>query len=181
MADISSVTLPNGDSYNFKDSSAVEQSQYAYVESGTTASRKYEIGEYFCLDGILYRAKAEIQSGASFTIGTNCSTVTGGGMNQLPMYGTWNKILTVQKNNGTGSFTFPTGFRGVLLIFGNQSTAYGMYLVFSSASTVTTLAVLNASAITITRSGLTATFANSSTTTNVEIYLCTLAPEYTKV
>lgn len=181
MADISSIVLPDGNEYNLKDDSAVNQAQYAYVETGTTASRKYEAGEYFCLDGILYRAKAEIQSGASFTIGTNCSPVTGGGMNQLPMYGTWNKILTVQKNNGTGSFTFPTGFRGVLLIFGNQSTTYGMYLVFSSASTVTTLAVLNASAITITRSGLSATFTNSSTATNVEIYLCTLAPEYTKV
>lgn len=50
------------------------QSQLAYVESGTTASKAYAVGEYFCWNGLLYRAKTAISSGASFTVGTNCET-----------------------------------------------------------------------------------------------------------
>lgn len=53
-----------------------EQSQLAYVESGSTASRAYAVGDYFCWGGLLYRAKTAINSGVPFTVGTNCEAVT---------------------------------------------------------------------------------------------------------
>ena len=59
------------------------QSQLAYIESGSTASRAYAVGEYFCWSGLLYRAKTAIASGASFTVGTNCEAVSSGGLNDL--------------------------------------------------------------------------------------------------
>lgn len=59
------------------------QSQLAYVETGTTASRAYAVGEYFCWNGLLYRAKTAISSGGTFTPGTNCESVTGGIASQL--------------------------------------------------------------------------------------------------
>ena len=52
------------------------QSQLAYVETGTTASRAYAAGEYFCWNGLLYRVKLAIQSGEPFTVGTNCEQKT---------------------------------------------------------------------------------------------------------
>lgn len=59
------------------------QSQLAYVETGSTASRAYAVGEYFCWNGLLYRAKTAISSGASFTVGTNCEQLVGGGLNDI--------------------------------------------------------------------------------------------------
>ena len=58
----------------------------AWPESGSTASRAYSTGEYFCMGGTLYRVKTAIQSGATFTVGTNCEAVSGGGLNSLKDY-----------------------------------------------------------------------------------------------
>lgn len=67
-------TADSSDTYANK-SLATEQ-QLAYVETGTTASKAYSVGEYFCWNGLLYRATAAISSGASFTPGTNCEETT---------------------------------------------------------------------------------------------------------
>lgn len=77
---ITSTADPN-DTYSNK-SLATEQ-QLAYVETGTTASRAYAVGEYFCWNGLLYRAKTAISSGGTFTPETNCEQVTVGGFNSL--------------------------------------------------------------------------------------------------
>ena len=66
-------TADSTDTYANK-SLATEQ-QIAYVETGTTASRAYAVGENFCWNGLLYRAKTAIASGAAFTPGTNCESV----------------------------------------------------------------------------------------------------------
>lgn len=84
-------STPTADSTNLVSSGGVKtaldtkanQTQLAYVETGTTASRAYAVGEYFCLNGLLYRAKTAISSGGTFTPGTNCEQVTGGGFNAL--------------------------------------------------------------------------------------------------
>lgn len=60
---------------------ATEQ-QLAYVESGTTASRAYYEGDYFCLGGVLCRAKTAIAQGDSFTLNTNYEAPDGGIANQ---------------------------------------------------------------------------------------------------
>lgn len=57
-------------------SSLATEQQLAYVESGTTASRAYAVGENFCWNGLLYRVTAAISSGGTFTPGTNCETTT---------------------------------------------------------------------------------------------------------
>lgn len=74
-------TVNSSDTYANK-SLATEQ-QLAYVETGTTASRAYAVGEYFCWNGLLYRVKTAISSGGTFTPGTNCTQVTEGGFNSL--------------------------------------------------------------------------------------------------
>jgi len=43
----------------------------ATIESGTTASRAYSVGELVYVSGTLYRVKTAIASGATFTVGTN--------------------------------------------------------------------------------------------------------------
>lgn len=67
-------TADSTDTYANK-SLATEQ-QIAHVESGTTASRAYTVGEYFCWNGLLYRVTAAISSGGTFTPGTNCTPKT---------------------------------------------------------------------------------------------------------
>ena len=59
------------------------QAQLAYVETGTTASRNYAIGEYLCWNGLLYRAKTAISSGAAFTVGTNIADTVNGATNEM--------------------------------------------------------------------------------------------------
>lgn len=58
---------------------ATEQ-QLAYVETGTTASRAYAVGEYFCWNGLLYRVTSAISSGQQFNPGSNCKSTTVSGM-----------------------------------------------------------------------------------------------------
>lgn len=65
------------------DTTKANETELAYVETGSTASRAYAVGEYFCWNGLLYRSKTAISSGASFTPGTNCEQVTEGGLNRL--------------------------------------------------------------------------------------------------
>lgn len=67
-------TVDSSDTYANK-TLATEQ-QIAYVESGTTASRAYAVGEYFCWNGLLYRAKTAIPNGSTFTPETNCEQTT---------------------------------------------------------------------------------------------------------
>lgn len=51
---------------------------FATVESSTTASRAYKIGEYLVLNNHLYRVTAAIASGGTITPGTNCVQTTVG-------------------------------------------------------------------------------------------------------
>lgn len=60
------------------------QTQLAYVETGTTASRNYTAGQYIALNGLLYTADTAIASGATFyTSGgnKNLTECVGGGFN----------------------------------------------------------------------------------------------------
>lgn len=53
------------------DDILAEKSDIGNVESGTTASRAYSVGELVYVSGTLYRVKTAIASGATFTVGTN--------------------------------------------------------------------------------------------------------------
>ena len=48
-------------------------SMVAYVETSTTATKRYEIGDQFILNGVLYTATAIIANGGTITVGTNCT------------------------------------------------------------------------------------------------------------
>ena len=53
--------------------SKTNTSMVAYVESSTTATKRYEIGDQFILNGALYTATAIIANGGTITVGTNCT------------------------------------------------------------------------------------------------------------
>lgn len=53
--------------------SKTDQSMIAPVETSTTASQAYAIGEQFILNGTLYTATAAITSGGTITINGNCT------------------------------------------------------------------------------------------------------------
>ena len=63
--------------------SKANQAQIAYIETGTTASRNYALGEYLCWNGLLYRARTAISSGDAFTVGTNIADTVNGATNEL--------------------------------------------------------------------------------------------------
>ena len=44
----------------------------AYVESSTTATKRYEIGDRFILNGVLYKATSIIPNEGTIEVGTNC-------------------------------------------------------------------------------------------------------------
>lgn len=54
------------------------QSQLAPVETSSTASQAYAVGDYFCYNGILYRVTVAIDSGGTITPGTNCAATNVG-------------------------------------------------------------------------------------------------------
>lgn len=45
----------------------------AYTESSAMATKRYEIGDQFILNGVLYTATAIIVNGGTITVGTNCT------------------------------------------------------------------------------------------------------------
>lgn len=53
------------------DDVLADKTDIATVESGTTASRAYSVGELVYVSGTLYSVKTAIASGATFTVGTN--------------------------------------------------------------------------------------------------------------
>ena len=53
-------------------------SMIAGVETGLTASKTYNTGDYFIVGQKLYKALTNIATGAAFTIGTNCEETTVG-------------------------------------------------------------------------------------------------------
>ena len=55
------------------------QTNIAYLETGTTASRAYTAGQYVIVGDVLHRVAASIASGATFTPGTNIVQTTVGG------------------------------------------------------------------------------------------------------
>lgn len=57
---------------------ALLNSNLAFIEDGTTASRAYSVGQYVLIGGQLYKVTASIASGATFTIGTNVTATTVG-------------------------------------------------------------------------------------------------------
>lgn len=116
-------TANSNDTYANK-SLATEQ-ELAYVENGTTASRAYAVGEYFCWHGSLYKAKTAIGSGDAFTVNTNCEQVPAGGLNDVvPVSGEkycklpdgtliqWGNA-TIASGTDSVSVTYPVPFVGI--------------------------------------------------------------------
>ena len=52
--------------------SKTNNTMVANVETTTTATQRYEIGDNFIYNGVLYEATAIIANGATITVGTNC-------------------------------------------------------------------------------------------------------------
>lgn len=64
------VSLPQQAALNVK----VDDDIVAYVESDTTATKRYEVGDQFILNGVLYTATAIIAVNDTIVIGTNCDS-----------------------------------------------------------------------------------------------------------
>lgn len=85
------------------DEDKADKTDIATVESGTTASRAYSVGELVYVSGTLYRVKTAIASGATFTVGTNVDVTN-----------VSNTLITqLAKKNvyGSGQITFTNGKR----------------------------------------------------------------------
>ena len=73
-------TADSNDTFASKSLATEQQLTGNYVEIGTTSSRKYSVGEYFCWNGLLYRVTAAIDSGQLLNPGANCVATTVAGM-----------------------------------------------------------------------------------------------------
>lgn len=75
-------TADPSDTYANK-SLATRQDLTSIQATGTTNTTGAAIpaGAYFYLNGVLHRAKVQIDQNATFTVNTNCEQVTGGGLN----------------------------------------------------------------------------------------------------
>lgn len=103
---------PTADSTNLVSSGGVKtaldtkanQSQLATVETSTTASRAYTIGECFTLNGVLYECTYPISAGGTITVNANCKVITVG-----------DNLIGKPSTVGKAYFDHDTGFMGVHL------------------------------------------------------------------
>lgn len=125
----SSSDYARGDHVHPHDSIKANQAQLATVETGSTASRAYAVGEYFCWQGTLYRATAAISSGGTFTPGTNCEAVVVGDFMYSHEYPNerWFALRAGQKLTiHIGGTTSASGLSNLLMAFSsNVSTLNG--------------------------------------------------------
>lgn len=144
---------------------ATEQ-QIAYVETGTTASRAYAVGEHFCWNGLLYRVKTAISSGGTFTPGTNCETTTVGEEIQK-------KALFSTTSSSPVVLSFGPNTRAIIFATSTNAGGRGIYSTSTnSSSTAAVSALVSGNAITMTSSGSSITVSSS---TNVVFEILMLA------
>lgn len=83
MAYVSKVKVPSGTTYTIKDSTARSNAtsamkNIATIESSSTASKAYSVGDYLVHSNILYKVISAISSGETLTPYTNIVATTTG-------------------------------------------------------------------------------------------------------
>lgn len=142
-------TADSSDTYANK--SLATEEQIATPEWGTTASRAYAVGEFFCKGGLFYRVTAAISNGDSFNVGTNCEPTTIAGTLRT------SKMFRLSHETGTTSalgnldlsispYAIIVGFRPstqqAIAFYGRGSTGnYFCNFVTSAGSTLANTAV----------------------------------------
>ena len=155
-------TIP--DTYDEK-SLATEQ-QLAPVEWGTTASRAYAVGEYFCWNGLLHRAVSPISAGQSFTPGTNCKPTTV--VDEIQK-----KAIFSSTSSSPAVLSFGPNTRAIIFATSTNAGGRGIFSTSTnSSSTASVSALVPGNAITMTASGSTITVSSS---TNVVYEILMLA------
>ena len=85
----SSGNWAKGDHVHPSDTTKAAKADLTNIQAtGTTNTTGAAIpdGAYFYLNGVLHRAKTQINVNATFTVNTNCEQVTGGGFNDFPKH-----------------------------------------------------------------------------------------------
>lgn len=142
------------------------QAQLATLETGSTASRPYAVGEKFCWNGLLYRVTSPISSGQSFTPGTNCEATTVGEEIQK-------KAVFSTTPSSPVVLSFGANTRAMIFASSTNTNGMGLYAAASASNNVTSVkALASGSAITMTSSGNTITV---SSNTNVVYEILMLA------
>lgn len=130
-------------------------------------------GTYFYLNGALVQAIAYIDSGETFTVGTNYAAVTAGGLNGLGAALDGSKIRTFYVYAyQTATFTFPAEYRSGFIVFGGAlDTKLGLSIYTGTSANLFVRSIYSPSAVTINVnvSELSFTVVNGNYTTRVSI------------
>lgn len=112
----------------------------AYVESTTTATRRYEIGDHFILNGVRYKATAIIANGGTITVGTNCTASDTVSEELEKSFVLTNQTLTFSNLVATVSDARVTADTYAMVFFNDatlQAAANAGVVVDTSAGTIT--------------------------------------------
>ena len=130
-----------------------DNTNLAPIETTSTASRAYAVGELFVYDGVLRRAIAAIASGATITPDTNCVTTNVDGIVQglMPVH------FSVAYGGVSKSVTFNNSLNHYrVLVTGNptHTDENGLYLIVGTDAIAT---IIDATSLVVTLSGATIT------------------------
>ena len=105
------------------------ESLVAPIETSSTASQAYSIGDQFIYNGLLYKATAAISSGGTITPNGNC-TVADSVVNQI------NNLIKTASYTATSHATYGTIYTNIdatsVNILGAYTTDYGVEVVTDS-------------------------------------------------
>lgn len=119
------------------------QSNIATVETGTSATKAYVVGEYVVVGGQLYRVTAAIASGGTFTPGTNVSATSVGNrlqsietsVNELGIY-RFTKTVSYYSESNSLTLNVPKNSLHLIIVGTPGGTKY-RYLGIVSGYTTT--------------------------------------------
>ena len=133
-------------------------SNLAWVENGTTASRAYSVGDYVTINGVLCKITAAVANGGTLTSETNYTVIGGsGGLGKSlnDTAATKRYLGLVSSGSSPKTFDLIGGHFYLIYSFHNTQTTYnGMYYVIAGSSSLTgrVYPIIEATALTITLS-----------------------------
>lgn len=130
-----------GDHVHPENPANAKTAQLAYVNTGTTATQNYSVGDYICWNGLLYTANRAIGSGTTLDAGTggNLTAVGGGGLNSNSI-----RRATIPLYNAQTLFTLARGF-GIAKVYGGNNGTTAVLTRTEQGSTKTRTVSVGAS------------------------------------
>lgn len=146
------------------------ESNFAIIESSSTASQNYSVGQYLTLNGVLYIVTDPIATGGTITPGTNVTQTNAGTELKALNDSLPKRIASAAKSNSV-TLNFPMNSLNVIWTAGNSAnTQTAVFSVNATSNgSLSIVDIRTATEVSHSTNGYNATITNSNTRNGLRI------------